>query len=100
MKSSSCRLNPKWLCAFALRLVVWLSPAALAQSRFVPTSGAQLVDGAGHPVMLRVTNLGNWLMRQGYMFHFDGGPQSAREIEVLTNELLGPEESGKFWKAY
>ena len=34
------------------------------------------------------------------MFHFEGGPQSAREIEALTNELLGPEEAAKFWNAY
>ena len=50
--------------------------------------------------MLRGTNLGNWLVREGYMFHFEGGPQSAREIEALTNELLGPEAADKFWKAY
>ena len=50
--------------------------------------------------MLRGTNLGNWLVREGYMFHFEGGPQSAREIEALANELLGPEAAEKFWKAY
>jgi aryl-phospho-beta-D-glucosidase BglC (GH1 family) len=50
--------------------------------------------------MLRGTNLGNWLVREGYMFHFEGGPQSAREIEALTNELLGPEAAAKFWQQY
>ena len=34
------------------------------------------------------------------MFHFDGGPQSARGIEALTNEPLGPEAAAKFWKTY
>ena len=100
MSSLSCRLNPKLPCALALSLLVWLSSAAIAQSRFVHTSGTQLLDGTGHPLILRGTNLGNWLVREGYMFHFEGGPQSAREIEALTNELLGPEESAMFWKAY
>jgi aryl-phospho-beta-D-glucosidase BglC (GH1 family) len=44
--------------------------------------------------------LGNWLVQEGYMFHFDHGPQSAREIEALANELLGPEAASKFWKTY
>ena len=97
MKSSSCRLNPTLRYALALSLLVWLSSAALAQSRFVHTSGTQLIDGTGHPLMLRGTNLGNWLVQEGYMFHFEQGPQSAREIEALTNELLGPEAADKFW---
>src|SRR5271165_7210463 len=100
MNSSSCRLNPKMRYALALGLLVWLCSAAFAQSRFVHTSGTQLIDGTGHPLMLRGTNLGNWMVREGYMFHFEGGPQSAREISGLTNELLGPEAAEKFWKAY
>ena len=100
MNPSSCRLNPNMRCALALSLLVWLTSAAFAQSRFVHTSGAQLIDGTGRPLMLRGTNLGNWLLREGYMFHFEGGPQSAREIEALTNELLGPEATAKFWQTY
>ena len=100
MNPSSCRLNRNKRYALALSLLVWLTPVALAQSRFVHTSGAQLMDGTGHPLMLRGTNLGNWLVREGYMFHFDGGPQSDREIEAMSNELLGPEAAEKFWHDY
>ncbi len=34
------------------------------------------------------------------MWLFEGGPQSAREIESLVMELLGPERSEAFWKQY
>jgi hypothetical protein len=34
------------------------------------------------------------------MFHFEDGPQSDREIEALSNELLGPEAAEKFWHDY
>jgi endoglucanase len=71
-----------------------------AESGFVHTQGGQLVDGQGRVLMLRGTNLGNWLVQEGYMFHFDNGPQSAREIETLTSELLGPEAARKFWHEY
>jgi aryl-phospho-beta-D-glucosidase BglC (GH1 family) len=100
MNSLSCRRHPYLRYALALSLLVGLAPVAVAQSHFVHTDGTQLIDGTGHALMLRGTNLGNWLVREGYMFHFEGGPQSAREIEALTNELLGPEDAAKFWQQY
>lgn len=74
--------------------------AVIAQTGYVHTDGPRLVDGNGQTLMLRGTNLGNWLVQEGYMFHFDKGPQSSREIEALTNELLGPSASTKFWQDY
>ena len=85
---------------FLLLVIIALPAVVAAQHGFVRTDGTHLVDGQGHPITLHGTNLGNWLVREGYMFHFEGGPQSAREIETLSNELLGPEGAGKFWKAY
>jgi aryl-phospho-beta-D-glucosidase BglC (GH1 family) len=83
-----------------LAVLIASSRLAGAQHHFVRTEGTHLIDGQGHPLSLRGTNLGNWLVREGYMFHFEGGPQSAREIETLTNELLGPESAKKFWGEY
>jgi endoglucanase len=83
----------------ALMLLVAQHPS-FAESGFVHTQGTQLVDGQGQVLMLHGTNLGNWLVQEGYMFHFEQGPQSAREIEALTNELLGPEAASKFWHDY
>ena len=76
---------------YLLTLVAFLTPAALAQAGFVHTSGAELVDGQGKTVMLRGTNLGNWLEPEGYMFHLGDTAQSPREIEELSYELIGPE---------
>ncbi|RXS98145.1 glycoside hydrolase family 5 protein [Silvibacterium dinghuense] len=71
--------------------------AQAADSGFAHTSGQQIVDGNGQPLYLRGINLGNWFETEGYMFHFEHGPQSTREIEALTNELLGPDASARFW---
>ncbi len=71
-----------------------------AESRFVHAEGKFLVDPAGHKLLLRGTNLGNWLVQEGYMFRFENGPQSAREIEALANELIGPTEAAQFWHEY
>jgi endoglucanase len=89
------------LCSLLFCLVVLaLCPGLFAQHGFVHTSGANVVDGDGKPLMLRGTNIGNWLEPEGYMFHFDGGPQSPSEIEALTEELIGPQKSEAFWKQW
>src|SRR3974390_1109430 len=100
MNFSNCRFSPTLRYVLGLGLLVWLSSAALAQSRFVHAEGSRLVDSRGQTLTLRGTNLGNWLVREGYMFHFEGGPQSAREIEALGDELLRPGGADKFWHTY
>jgi endoglucanase len=71
-----------------------------AETRYVHAEGRFLVDGDGHKLILRGTNLGNWLVPEGYMFRLEGGPQSAREIEAMVNELIGPTDAAKFWLEY
>ena len=83
-----------------LLLGVCLVPAAIAQAGFVHTSGPDLVDGQGKPLILRGTNLGNWFEPEGYMFHLGDTAQSPREIEELSYELIGPEKADAFWKQW
>lgn len=67
---------------------------------FVRPHGTKLIAPGGEKLMLRGINLGNWFVQEGYMFLFDGGPQSAREIEALFNELIGPDAARSFWTEY
>jgi len=71
-----------------------------AQPRFVHTDGKFLADAHDKKLLLRGTNLGNWLVTEGYMFQLGGGPQSTREIETLANQLIGPTDAAKFWREY
>lgn len=91
-------LKPQFRYALLLCFLLPLAAVLNAQRGFVHASGEQLVDPSGKPLMLRGINLGNWFEPEGYMFHFDNGPQSPREIEDLTKELIGPEQSDKFWR--
>jgi hypothetical protein len=81
----------------AVLMLLLLPHILVAKSGFVHTQGRQLVDGQCHVLMLRGTNLGNWLVLEGNMFHFDDGPLSTREIEALANKLLDPTAARKFW---
>src|ERR1035438_7944414 len=71
-----------------------------AGNRFVHTDGKHIVAPGGEKLLLRGINLGNWLVPEGYMFHFDKGPASYREISALFNDLIGPDEAARFWKQY
>ena len=84
-------------CLSALLVTAAALSAQSASPGFAHTQGSILVDSAGHLLLLRGINLGNWFEPEGYMFHFDGGPQSPREIEDLTAELLGPAHAQAFW---
>lgn len=90
------------LCILALWTAApWISlHAQTAGTGFVHAQGSELVDGEGHTLMLRGTNLGNWLEPEGYMFLFEKGPTSPREIEDYFDELIGPEQAKEFWHQY
>jgi endoglucanase len=70
-----------------------------AQSGFISVSGKEIIGADGKPFMMRGTNLGNWLMPEGYMFKFNK-TNSPRLINEAITELLGPAEATLFWKAY
>ena len=75
--------------------------AALAPATgWAHISGRAILDPGGRPLHMRGTSLGNWLVNEGYLFGFEGGPQSGREIESLVLELLGPEGADAFWTSY
>ncbi len=81
----------------AIAFAATLPPAA-AQGQFVKAQGKRLITPAGDPLVLRGINLGNWLVPEGYMFRFDDGPQSGREIDALFRDLAGPEATDAFWR--
>jgi endoglucanase len=81
-------------------LAALLAAGLAAASRFVHADGKRIVAPNGEKLLLRGINLGNWLVPEGYMFHFDKGPASYREISALFNDLIGPVEAARFWKQY
>jgi hypothetical protein len=84
-----------------LRLpVLLLALISTGSAQFAHTDHKQIVDAAGKPLLVRATNLGNWLVPEGYMWLFESGPQSPSEIRALLLELLGPEGSATFWQQY
>jgi hypothetical protein len=81
-------------------LGLFISISAAAQTtKFISVRGKDVIGTDGKPFLIRGTNLGNWLVPEGYMFKFKS-VNSPRLINEALAELLGPEETALFWKKY
>lgn len=66
---------------------------------FVKTKGTQLVDENGNSIILKGTNLGHWLVPEGYMFKMNQ-VNSPRKIDEMLYELIGPDSLQVFWNGF
>lgn len=66
---------------------------------FVRISGQDLIRPDGTRLFIKGTNLGNWLNPEGYMFGFNK-TNSARFINEMLCELVGPDFTAHFWKQF
>ena len=76
-------------------LIILISPI----SAFLHTSGQEIVDSNGDPVLLRGMGLGGWLVPEGYMLHIPGYG-SPSDIENKIETLLGADLTEEFWDLY
>lgn len=66
---------------------------------FLHTSGQQIVDSNGTPVLLRGYGLGGWLVPEGYMLHTPGYG-SPSYIDSLVRNVVGDQNAVIFWNQY
>lgn len=66
---------------------------------FVKTKGTQLIDANGNSIILKGTNLGHWLVPEGYMFKMNQ-VNSPRKIDEMLYELVGPDSLQVFWNGF
>lgn len=68
-------------------------------NKFVRIEGTYLIEPNGDTLHIKGTNLGNWLNPEGYMFGFSK-TNSARMINQMFSELIGPDCTAEFWKQF
>ncbi len=71
----------------------------LQAQKFISTKGRDIIGIDGKLFLIKGTNLGNWLVPEGYMFKFQD-INSGRLIDQCFNELIGPDATKAFWKKY
>ena len=73
---------------------------AAGELSFLHTSGHYMLNEQGDTVLLRGVGLGNWLLPEGYMWHFGEDGDRPRKIEKIVEDLTSPEFSENFWKEF
>jgi endoglucanase len=68
-------------------------------SSFIDVRGKEVIGPDGKNFLIRGTNLGNWLVPEGYMFRFKN-TNSPRLINQMLTELIGPDEASAFWEKW
>ncbi len=82
-----------------LAVVMCLSGINAQKNKFVYTEGKNVMFPDGKPFIMRGTNLGNWLVPEGYMFKLKD-VNSPRTINQVFAELIGPSAVDSFWKKF
>ncbi|MDR1357291.1 MAG: glycoside hydrolase family 5 protein [Tannerellaceae bacterium] len=71
----------------------------LPKGAFVRVDGPDLITPSGDKLLIRGTNLGNWLNPEGYMFRF-GRTNSVGRINQAFAEMVGPDLAEEFWRLF
>jgi endoglucanase len=79
--------------------VVGMFSSNAQKKDFIYTEGKNLMLPGGKAFIMRGTNLGNWLVPEGYMFKLKD-VNSPRMINQAFSELIGPSALDSFWKTY
>lgn len=67
--------------------------------KYISTKGQNVIGTDGKPFLIRGTNLGNWLVPEGYMFKFKNA-SSPTLINNVFLELIGPGATKVFWQTF
>jgi len=79
--------------------VVCMFSSNAQKKAFIYTEGKNLKLPDGKQFIMRGTNLGNWLVPEGYMFKLKD-VNSPRMINQAFTELIGPSAMDSFWTKY
>jgi len=85
--------------SFILSIFICTPHNLSQQKNFFSVQGKEIIDSDGRPVLLKGINLGNWLVPEGYMFHFNK-INSPQFIYFFFNTVLGPYEVNNFWEEF
>ncbi len=82
---------------FILILVI---PQYLCAQGFLKTKAGKIVDESGNEFLFKGIGLGGYLVPEGYMLNMSGFANSPTEIKNKIRDLIGTEETEKFFDEY
>lgn len=68
-------------------------------SEFCQAQGTEIITPGGTPILIQGTNLGNWLLPEGYMWKLET-TTAHWQIEQLIKQMVGPAAAHDFWQQW
>lgn len=99
INAKSCLTHMKKVIFLLTVLVASAFNLHAQNAKFISVKGKEIIGQDGKPFLIRGTNLGNWLVPEGYMFKFKK-VNSQKLINQAFTELIGPAETRLFWKQF
>lgn len=84
-------------------LMAMIPVQLIAQApKFISVKGKEIIGPDKKPFLIKGTNLGNWLIPEGYMFFHQGDVRAnaPKAINEALCEMIGPDETSIFWQKY
>jgi endoglucanase len=81
---------------YSMCFVLLLSATPVSDAQFVKTKGTEIVDASGKPLLIRGISIGNWMVLEGYFWHFGPNNTYQRDVEAVFEDLLGPTQAQQF----
>ena len=94
MKDNSKKMFPVLILTLSI-----LMSACTTDKSFCYVDGPDIIQPNGEKLLIKGTNVGNWLNPEGYMFGFKK-INSARFINEMLCQLVGPDFTAEFWKTF
>ena len=81
--------------SLVLLLIIFFGVFSHAQ--FLTTSGKQILDKNGDPIILRGVGLGGWMLQEPYMMNFVGGADNQQQFRSKLESLIGETNTQEFY---
>lgn len=73
---------------------------SFANAQFLTTSGKQILDKNGDPIILRGVGLGGWMLQEPYMMNFVGGADNQQQFKSKLESLIGETNTQEFYNKW
>ncbi|MDG1685303.1 MAG: carbohydrate-binding protein [Flavobacteriaceae bacterium] len=83
-----------------LSVLLILFFGVFANAQFLTTSGKQILDKNGNPIILRGVGLGGWMLQEPYMMNFVGGADNQQQFRSKLESLIGEANTQEFYNKW
>ena len=71
-----------------------------SNAQYLTTSGQNINDRDGNPIILKGVGLGGWMLQEPYMMNLVGGASNQKEFRIKLQNLIGQDQTDEFFDSW